>query len=693
MIIHTSTGPPDTRKGLLGRGLYRCPGILLLMVLVLLGPQPAGWVKASDPQPPPAKVTAGAWHATDGTEATVLVLLDAQADLSRIDDTPTPMTRSEAVRAWLWETAERTQPPLRRWLDRRGISYRPFYIVNAIVLNADRAALEALARRPEVDRILSNPEVALSLPAPEMQPQAQAASVPWGVQRVGAPQAWALGFRGQGVVVAGQDTGYDWDHPALKAQYRGWDGATASHNYHWHDAIHSGGGICGPDVPYPCDDNGHGTHTMGTMVGDGGPDARIGVAPEASWIGCRNMSVGVGTPATYAECFEFFLAPYPVGEGPDQGDPGRAPDVINNSWTCPPWEGCDADHTAFLRQVVEAVQAAGILVVASAGNAGSGCSSIIDPPAEFEAALTVGATSSDPEDTIASFSSRGPVGALIKPDLAAPGVGVHSSYPNGGYGSSSGTSMASPHVVGATALLISANSDLRGNVSQLEHILTHTSIPRIDTTCGGAPDGVPNNVYGWGRLDVAAAIQLGRLTGTVYDQTGIPVTGATVAARHTTLRMWEISSDKVGLYSLSPISGTYTVTTSIDGGPLEAYPDIHVSTGQTTTLDLTLPVACVEVTGAALRTTPDVPWFSETIWFTGSIATASLPVTYTWTFGDGSPVRTGNPVTHTYSSTTGTPTTTVTMTATNPCSEISVNHVISIQAYRWYLPLLFKASL
>jgi hypothetical protein len=253
--------------------------------------------------------------------------------------------------------------------------------------------------------------------------------------------------------------------------------------------------------------------------------------------------------------------------------------------------------------------------------------------------------------------------------------------------------MASPHVVGAAALLISADPDLRGDVAQLEHVLTRTSMPRIDTTCGATPGGIPNNVYGWGRLDVTAALQLGHLTGTIEDQAGTPVMGASVTARDTAQRIWDDPAGPGGIYGLSPVSGTYTVTASIEGGPSIAHSGIRVTAGQTTTQDLILPATCIGVTGAALRTTPNLPWIGETVRFTGSVAVASLPVTYTWAFEDHGTVRIGNPVTHTFPSATRTPTTTVTMTATNRCSTISTNQVITFQAYRWYLPLLFKASL
>ena len=89
-------------------------------------------------------------------------------------------------------------------------------------------------------------------------------SIEPGINQVKAPNVWALGFNGTGIVIANQDTGIRWTHNALKPHYRGWNGSNADHNYNWWDAIHSGGGICGPNHQEPCDDNAHGTHTTGT---------------------------------------------------------------------------------------------------------------------------------------------------------------------------------------------------------------------------------------------------------------------------------------------------------------------------------------------------------------------------------------------------------------------------------------------
>jgi uncharacterized repeat protein (TIGR01451 family) len=219
------------------------------------------------------------------------------------------------------------------------------------------------------------------------------------------------------------------------------------------------------------------------------------------------MDQGNGTPATYTECFQWFLAPT------DQNDlnprPDLAPDVISNSWSCPPSEGC-TDPTVLL-SVVSNVRAAGILVVVSAGNSGSLCGTVQDPPAIYDASFTVGAT--DSSDTIAPFSSRGAVtidgSNRPKPDISAPGVGVRSSVRGGGYGSMSGTSMAAPHVAGLAALLMSAQPALKGQVSQLEDLIEHSAVPRTASqTCGGVPgSNIPNNVYGWGRIDALAAFQ------------------------------------------------------------------------------------------------------------------------------------------------------------------------------------------
>jgi subtilisin family serine protease len=188
-----------------------------------------------------------------------------------------------------------------------------------------------------------------------------------------------------------------------------------------------------------------------------------------------------------------------------EGDPTKAPHVINNSWSCPPSEGCTPD---MLRDVVEAVRAAGIVTVQSAGNSGSQCGSVDTPAAIYDASFTAGAVSSS--GAIAGFSGRGPAaGGLLKPDIVAPGVSVTSTIPGDGYGELSGTSMASPHVAGLVALLLSADPSLAGNPEAIEAAITQSAEGKTTIQgCGGDTDeAVPNNVYGWGLIDAAATIR------------------------------------------------------------------------------------------------------------------------------------------------------------------------------------------
>lgn len=442
-------------------------------------------------------------------QAEFLVVLADQADLSGAASLNTKSAKGEYVYQTLRKKAQDTQGPVLQWLAARRIEHRSFYIVNAILVTGDRSIAIELAARPEVARIEGNPQIQnLPRPGVEIESQIHSSAAEGNITNTGALDVWALGFTGQNAVIGGADTGIRWDHAALKSHYRGANGSKTKHDFNWHDSIHSGGGACGPNSTVPCDDNGHGTHTVGTAIGDDGGANQIGMAPGAKWIGCRNMDQGAGSPATYIECFEFFLAPYRVNGTPATGEPSKAPDVTINSWVCPPSEGCSA---LTLQAAVEAQRAAGIVTVVSAGNYSSNCSTIVNPPSLYEAACSVGAFDHT-TGLIAGFSGQGPItidgSNRIKPDITAPGVAIRSSTRTSttAYALLSGTSMSGPHVAGAVALLLSARPDLRDNVPELLGYLNDSATPVSSNACGSA--GAPNNTWGHGRLNVKAAVDL-----------------------------------------------------------------------------------------------------------------------------------------------------------------------------------------
>ncbi len=478
--------------------------VRLLAVISILSLLLAGFANPVDATSWKEKVDPWVVQTASQGETEFLVFLTSQANLSAAGGLSTKSEKGWYVYRSLTSLAERTQGSLIAELDWLGVEYRPYWVVNGVWVRGSSGTVQTLAERPDVAHIYANPKVALQLPEVQAPTGAQPAGIEWNISWVNAPQVWNLGYTGQGVVVGGQDTGYQWDHPALKQQYRGWDGSAVDHDYNWHDSIHDAiNNPCGSDSPVPCDDYDHGTHTMGTMVGDDGFTNRIGMAPGARWIGCRNMDVGVGKPSTYIECYQWFIAPTRIdGSGPN---PDMAPDVINNSWGCPPGEGCTDPNV--LLTAVQNLVAAGIVSAQSAGNAGSNCSTVSDPAAIYDESFTVGATG-DHTNTIASFSSRGPVTVdgsnRPKPDISAPGVNVRSSVPVNSYASSSGTSMAGPHVAGLVALLISVQPALRGQVDEIESVIEQSAFHISWTGCSSS--GVPNNAYGWGRIDALAAV-------------------------------------------------------------------------------------------------------------------------------------------------------------------------------------------
>jgi serine protease AprX len=455
-------------------------------------------------------------------EVEALVILHDQADVSFAQTLLTKEQKGEYVFTTLKNHAEQKQQRLLDFLQKENIDFRNFHIVNALYVKTSVENLRIIAEMPEIAMIADNPYVHFD--EPKSVPLTNASgerAIEWGIQKIKADSVWLQGNKGQGVVIGGQDTGYQWDHPTLKRAYRGTiDSTKVDHSYNWHDAIHGKSPLsadslnpCGFNTAAPCADHPHGTHTMGTMVGDDGVGNQIGVAPLARWIACRNMERGNGSPTTYIESFEWFLAP--TDKNNKNPNPKKAPHVINNSWYCSTEEGCTTKSVSALMELaVKNLKASGVVVVISAGNDGPNCGTVSEAASSFEAGFTVGAT--DIEDNIAGFSARGPKvfgtwkTAYIKPNVSAPGVNIRSSVPGNGFGAGwNGTSMAGPHVAGTVALVIAANPKLAGQVEVIEDIIETTAVKRTTVdTCGGLKkDAVPNFTFGFGRIDAYAAVK------------------------------------------------------------------------------------------------------------------------------------------------------------------------------------------
>lgn len=425
----------------------------------------------------------------------LFVILKDQADVSSAANIPDRTQRLRYVYTTLRDHANTSQARLRAELDRMGIQYQPYYLVNGIEVNGDSLVQTYLEQQPEVGRILYSPHLR-PLPA-SVTPMTGDLPAPqkpdWNITMIGADRVWnELHVTGKGIVVGQSDSGVQGDHPALRDTYRGRNG---QNDYNWIDPWYH--------TRVPTDVGGHGTHTLGTVVGHGG----IGVAPDAEWIGCVNLARNLGNPGLYLDCMQFMLAPYPQGGDPlKDGDPSKAADVLNNSWGCPFNEGCDP---ATLSVAVRALRSAGIFVVASAGNTGPQCGTVEDPIAIYDSVFSVGAI--DESGTVTDFSSRGPVtvdgSGRVKPDIVAPGDQVLSALPGSTYGRESGTSMAGPHVVGVVALMWSANPKLIGDIDTTEQILIQTAKPYSGQRNGCFTGNVPNDAFGYGEVDAYAAVK------------------------------------------------------------------------------------------------------------------------------------------------------------------------------------------
>lgn len=383
--------------------------------------------------------------------------------------------RKEVIYSALTEKADLSQASLRTMLEKRHIGYTPYYLVNALEVDAGWLLKNTLTRFEGVDRVLESPRLR---PLPQSLEQVKGdvlAPQPgtlWNLEMIHVPAVHKeLGVTGEGIVIGQTDSGVDVTHPELGSNYRG---AGGSNDYNWLDPWN--GSVS------PVDISGHGTGTLGIVVGE-----TRGIAPDSDWFGCVNLARNLGNPALYLDCMQFMFAPYPQGGDPFQhGDVSKGAMIINNSWGCPQVEGCDP---AVFEQAVSVLKSAGIFMSVAAGNNGYyGCSTITDPLAIYEDVFTTGAI--DKLGNVSAFSSRGPVNVdgsgRAKPDLVAPGEQLLVLAPGGTYTFSSGTSFAAPHVTGIVALMWSANPDLIGDIETTMKLLRETARPYTgrESGCG-----------------------------------------------------------------------------------------------------------------------------------------------------------------------------------------------------------------
>lgn len=440
------------------------------------------------------------------------------------------------------------------------LARQDLWSIHATALTASRDFVRRLITSPDVAEIrLDHYEQYIS-PEQTLGPESAAGTTPaWGLAQIRAPEVWAtLGISGTGAVVAVMDTGVDMLHPALNSNYRGNLGhGLFDHTSSWFDAVN--GGL------YPYDDYGHGTHVAGTAVGSG----NIGVAPGAQWIGVKVLSgAGYGYDSWIHAGFQWLLAP--------GGDPALAPDVVNSSWSS------SASSSTVFAEDITLLQAAGIVPLFAAGNNGPGAGSV-GSPASNPGVFAVGA--SDPDDEVASFSSRGPSPwDEVKPHIVAPGVNVLSSIPGGVYAFSNGTSMATPHVTGLVALLRSADPTL--SVAEITDLIAQTAIPLA------LP--LPNNDSGWGRIDAFAAVatvtRAGLITGNVAgpNQQGIANAALVAAPRNPDGNQARTTTGATGDYALRLPPAVYDVTASAFGYQPVTQRNVPVFTNTQQRIDFTL---------------------------------------------------------------------------------------------------------
>ncbi|USK33343.1 S8 family serine peptidase [Bacillus sp. F19] len=442
----------------------------------------------------------------------------------------TELMKRSAVVSTLRATANETQYSIKTYLNQEKEKgnvkeFQSFYIVNGMAVTGTKQVMDKLATFPEVEKILPNETVQMipnessntsTQPTADAKAETQTdtqadtredtqtdtTSVEWNIAKIDAPNVWKMGFDGTGTVVASIDTGVQWDHPALKEKYRGYNPANPDqpdHTFNWFDAVNGSS--------TPNDTTKQGTRVTGIMVGsEPNGSNQIGVAPGAKWIAVKAFSSygGSGTQVDLLEAGEWILAPKDAEGNPH---PEKAPDVVNNSWGSVQ-EGVDE----WFRPMVQNWRAAEIFPVFAAGNS-SYKEGLIWTPANYPESFAVGYT--DSNNLRGFHSGRGPSAyGVMKPDISAPGENIRSSDLRGSYSTLSLTMFGAPHISGVVALMKQVNPSL--SVDEIEKILKDSATPLTDSTYPTSP----NNGYGHGLVNAYMAVSsitsgLGRVQGQV----------------------------------------------------------------------------------------------------------------------------------------------------------------------------------
>lgn len=546
------------------------------------------------------------------------VLFRGEAKLDKATSVHAPARRSEMTVDLLKAEARESQAEARAVLAAGASNFKPYWVVNAIRVNGGSLELAyTLAADPNVEELIPpvNYVPVEPIKRPERLDTTPSDGPEWGLENIHAPDVWeTYGARGDGLTVANIDTGVEYDHPALVESYRGNNGdGTFSHDYNWLDTNET-------TSPFPIDGNGHGTHTMGTMVGDDGGQNQIGVAPGSNWIAANGCC---RSDQTLIDSAQWMLAPTKVdGTAPR---PDLRPDIINNSWGSQ-----SPSNDPFMADISAAWAASGIFAVWANGNIGPNCNSS-GSPGSLAANYSVG--NYDQGNAIHSSSSRGAgENGEIKPNISAPGTNVRSAWRGGGYVTISGTSMATPHVAGAIALLWSQQPSLKGDIAATSAALDGTAMDSPDSQCGGetGDNGDDNNVFGEGRLDALALVEAnppevpGTIRGQISNDKGDPIDGATIALERTDGLRRSARADNDGRFQIAVPAGQYQATASAFGHKSDTA-TVTVTTDEITTRDFSLTAnPTFTVTGTIIdkRTGKGVPGVDVSVSGAGANALA-----------------------------------------------------------------------